>query len=231
MDAALGVGDARQTIERLIADVYPGETCLVSSFGAESAVILHLAAQVDPSTPVLFLDTLKLFPETLEYRDHLTESLGLTNVRTILPDANHLSADDPDGMAHKSNADLCCHIRKTQPLISALTPYKVWISGRKRHHGGSRSDLPRVEIQDGKLKFNPLFNWSRDEIRDYFIDNALPRHPLVQKGYPSIGCMPCTVAVEDPLADPRAGRWAGEEKTECGIHISADGVVTRGPAS
>ena len=227
LNSALGGGRAFQTMERLIKDIHPRETCIVSSFGAESAVILHLASQIDPSIHVLFLDTHKLFPETLEYRDHLADILGLSNVKTIYPNPDHLNADDPSGTAHRSNADLCCHIRKTQPLISALSPFKVWVSGRKRHHGGSRSDLPRVEVQDGKLKFNPLFDWSREEIRNYLIDNDLPRHPLVDQGYPSIGCLPCTIAVDDPLADPRAGRWAGEEKTECGIHISAEGVITR----
>ena len=227
LDAALAGLDAARAIRRLVAEIYPGEACVVSSFGAESAVILHLVAQAAPETPVVFLDTGKLFEETLTYRDRLSAHLGLRDVRSLKPNPDHLAADDPDGRLHLSNPDLCCHIRKTAPLIAALRPFKVWISGRKRHHGGARAALPRVEIQDGKLKLNPLYDWSREDIETYFQRHDLPAHPLVAQGYPSIGCEPCTVHQTDPKADPRAGRWAGSKKTECGIHISADGVITR----
>lgn len=227
LEAALDGLDARDAIKRLVKDIYPGEACAVSSFGAESAVILHLIAEAAPDTPVLFVDTGKLFDETRRYRDYLTSHLGLTDVRSLKPNADHLAADDPDGLLHQSNPDLCCHIRKTLPLISALRPFKVWISGRKRHHGGERAALPRVEIQDGKLKLNPLYDWPREAIEAYLTDHDLPAHPLVAEGYPSIGCNPCTVPVSDPDADPRAGRWADSDKTECGIHIGADGQVVR----
>jgi phosphoadenosine phosphosulfate reductase len=225
LGAALSGLDARGVLERA-AQIYPGEFCVVSSFGAESAVILHMIASAAPDTPVLFLDTAKLFDETLAYRDGLVSALGLTDVRTLAPNPHHLSADDPDGDLHQRNPDLCCHIRKTQPLLTALRPFKVWISGRKRHHGAARSELPLVEIQDGKLKLNPLFDWSPDEIDAYFEDHALPRHPLVAQGYPSIGCRPCTARV-DAGEDSRAGRWAGQDKTECGIHFSPDGALIR----
>ena len=227
LDAALAGLDAAGAVRRVLADIYPGESCVVSSYGAESAVILHLVAQAKPDTPVLFMDTGQLFDETLAYRDALSERLGLTDVRTLQPNPDHVKADDPDGVLHKTNPDLCCHIRKTLPLISALRPFKVWISGRKRHHGGERAALPRVEIQDGKLKLNPLFDWSRDAINAYFETHALPPHPMVAEGYPSIGCLPCTSQVKDPTDDPRAGRWAGQDKTECGIHIAEDGTITR----
>lgn len=227
LDAALSGLDAAGAIKRVLAEIYPGESCVVSSYGAESAVILHLVAQAAPNTPVMFLDTGKLFDETLEYRDALSARLGLTDVRTITPNPDHLAADDPDGTLHLTNTDLCCHIRKTLPLIGALRPYKVWISGRKRHHGGDRAALPRVEIQDGKLKLNPLYDWGRDEISAYYKAHDLPPHPMVAQGYPSIGCLPCTSQVKDPNADPRAGRWAGQDKTECGIHIAEDGTITR----
>ncbi|MFW6413378.1 MAG: phosphoadenosine phosphosulfate reductase family protein, partial [Oceanicaulis sp.] len=143
LEAALEGLDARGALRRVLADIYPGEICAVSSFGAESAVILHLVAEAAPDTPVIFLDTGKLFEETLTYRDALAGRLGLTNVVTITPDPNHLAADDPGGTLHARNSDLCCHIRKTQPLLRALRPYKVWISCRKRHHGGDRAALPR----------------------------------------------------------------------------------------
>jgi len=227
LDAALSGLDAGAAIRRLVADIYPGEACVVSSFGAESAVILHLVAQAAPDTPVVFLDTGKLFDQTLDYRDQLTGRLGLTDVRSLKPNRDHLAADDPDGQLHRTNPDLCCHIRKTAPLLAALRPFKVWISGRKRHHGGARAALPRVEIQDGKLKLNPLYDWSRQDIEAYFKRHDLPRHPLVAAGYPSIGCQPCTSQPSSPTDDPRAGRWAGSEKTECGIHIGEDGAITR----
>ena len=188
---------------------------------------LEAIAEAAPDTPVLFVDTGKLFDETCRYRDDLTSHLGLTDVRNLKPNADHLAADDPDGLLHQSNPDLCCHIRKTLPLISALRPFKVWISGRKRHHGGERTALPRVEIQDGKLKLNPLYDWPREAIEAYLRDHDLPAHPLVAEGYPSIGCDPCTVPVSDPDADPRAGRWADSDKTECGIHIGEDGQIVR----
>ena len=227
LDAALAGLDAAGAVRRVLAGIYPGESCVVSSYGAESAVILHLVAQAKPDTPVLFMDTGQLFDETLAYRDALSERLGLTDVRTLQPNPDHVKADDPDSVLHKTNPDLCCHIRKTLPLISALRPFKVWISGRKRHHGGERAALPRVEIQDGKLKLNPLFDWSRDAINAYFETHDLPPHPMVAEGYPSIGCLPCTSQVKDPTDDPRAGRWAGQDKTECGIHIAEDGTITR----
>ncbi len=225
LEAALSGLDTEGVLARA-AEIYAGELCAVSSFGAESAVILHMIAKTAPDTPILFLDTYKLFDETLAYRDALVARLGLNDVRTITPEPAHLEADDPDGDLHLRNPDLCCHIRKTLPLIRALRPFKVWISGRKRHHGGTRAALPRVEVQDGKLKLNPLFDWPPDRIEAYFDEHDLPRHPLVAQGYPSLGCLPCTQPVEAG-EDPRAGRWAGQEKTECGIHFDADGKLVR----
>jgi phosphoadenosine phosphosulfate reductase len=227
LDAALEDLDAAGAIERTLTRIFAGEACVVSSFGTESAVILHQLAKVAPDAPVLFINTGKLFPETLAYRDQLVERLGLTNVQTLQPSAHDLAADDPGGDLHKRNPDLCCHVRKTLPLVRALQPYKVWISGRKRHHGGERSELPRVEIQDGKLKLNPLFDWTAEDLRAYARAHDLPDHPLLARGYPSVGCAPCTSPVADAHADPRAGRWADRDKTECGIHIGADGQIVR----
>ncbi|PWE18708.1 phosphoadenylyl-sulfate reductase [Marinicauda salina] len=227
LDAALEDLDASGAIERTLTRIFPGEACVVSSFGTESAVILHQLAKVAPDAPVLFINTGKLFPETLAYRDQLVERLGLTNVQTLQPSAHDLAADDPGGDLHKRNPDLCCHVRKTLPLVRALQPYKVWISGRKRHHGGERSELPRVEIQDGKLKLNPLYDWTAEDLRAYARAHDLPDHPLLARGYPSVGCAPCTSPVADAQADPRAGRWADQDKTECGIHIGADGKIVR----
>ena len=191
---------------------------LVSSFGAESAVLLHLAAQVDPSVPVLFLDTGMLFGQTLDYRRNLSKQLGLTDVRDLRPQFQDLAATDPGANLYKTDTDACCHIRKVLPLDRAISGFDAWITGRKRFHGGDRLRLQVVEAAEGKLKFNPLANWSKTELDAYAAEHDLPAHPLVQFGYPSVGCWPCTSPVEEG-ADVRSGRWAGQDKTECGIHV------------
>ena len=197
---------------------YAGHIAVVSSFGAESAVLLHLAAQVDPSVPVLFLDTGMLFGQTLDYRRNLAKQLGLTDVRDLRPQFQDLAATDPNANLYKTDTDACCHIRKVLPLDRALADFDAWITGRKRFHGGDRLRLQVVETAEGKLKFNPLANWSKAELDAYAAEHDLPAHPLVQFGYPSVGCWPCTSPVEEGQ-DVRAGRWAGQDKTECGIHV------------
>jgi phosphoadenosine phosphosulfate reductase len=198
---------------------YAGHIALVSSFGAESAVLLHLAAQIDPSVPVLFLDTGMLFGQTLDYRLALGKKLGLTDVRDLRPQFQDLAAVDPRANLYKTDTDACCHIRKVLPLDRALGGFDAWITGRKRFHGGDRLRLQVAEAADGKIKFNPLANWGKAELDAYALEHDLPAHPLVAFGYPSVGCWPCTQPVEDG-EDVRAGRWAGSEKTECGIHVS-----------
>ncbi|HWA60799.1 MAG TPA: phosphoadenylyl-sulfate reductase [Caulobacteraceae bacterium] len=220
--------------ERLNAqlrDAHPGEVlraalehygerlALVSSFGAESAVLLHLAAQVDPSIPVLFLDTGMLFGQTLDYRQQLAAKLGLTDVRDLRPKFEDLATGDPNADLWRTDTDACCHIRKVIPLDEALDGFDAWVTGRKRFHGGDRLRLPVVEETEGKLKFNPLANWSKADLDAYAAEHALPAHPLVANGFPSIGCWPCTSPVEEG-GDVRAGRWAGSQKTECGIHTA-----------
>ena len=199
--------------------MYGQRLALVSSFGAESAVLLHLAAQVDGSIPVLFLDTGMLFAQTLDYRRQLAVNLGLTGVRDLRPKFEDLALGDPDSDLHKSDTDACCDIRKVRPLAAALEGFDAWVTGRKRFHGGSRLRLAVVEEVDGKIKFNPLANWSKAELDAYAEEHALPAHPMVAHGFPSIGCWPCTEQVRDG-ADVRSGRWAGSQKTECGIHTA-----------
>ena len=200
-------------------ELYGDELALVSSFGAESAVLLHLAAQVSPTIPVLFLDTGMLFGQTLDYRQQLAAQLGLTDVRDLRPRFEDLATVDPNADLWKTDTDACCHIRKVIPLDAALGGFSAWITGRKRFHGGDRLRLPVVEAADGKLKFNPLANWNKADLEAYVAEHDLPDHPLVEFGYPSIGCWPCTSPVEDG-SDIRSGRWAGSQKTECGIHTA-----------
>jgi phosphoadenosine phosphosulfate reductase len=206
-------------IIRAAFEEYGDALALVSSFGAESAVLLHLAAQVSPTIPVLFLDTGMLFGQTLDYRQQLAAQLGLTDVRDLRPRFEDLATVDPNADLWKTDTDACCHIRKVIPLDAALEGFSAWITGRKRFHGGDRLRLPVVEAADGKLKFNPLANWNKADLDAYIAEHDLPEHPLLAFGYPSIGCWPCTTPVEEG-SDVRSGRWAGSQKTECGIHTA-----------
>jgi len=228
LNADLSDADARTVIDTVLRNAALGDLAMVSSFGAESVVLLHLISQADPDTPVLFLETGMLFPETLTYQRAVAETLGLTNVRIIRPDSADLFLHDPDGDLHLRDADTCCALRKTKPLELALQPFDGWITGRKRHQTGDRAAMEVFEVDAGKLKINPLANWTPQDIADHMTAHDLPRHPLVAQGFASVGCAPCTTKVA-PGEDPRAGRWRGRVKTECGIHF-AGGRVYPGPA-
>jgi phosphoadenosine phosphosulfate reductase len=210
---------AQSVLTAMIQDRFAGTIALVSSFGTESAILLHMIAEIDKATPVIFLDTGKLFPETLAYRDELVAKLGLTDVRAIRPSGAQLAAYDPEGKLWQRDPDLCCSIRKTNPLDAALEGFEAWITGRKRSQGGSRTEMEMVDTgPDGRITVNPLAFWNEDQINDYFARHDLPRHPLQAEGYASIGCATCTQRVQAG-EDKRAGRWAGLDKTECGIHM------------
>jgi len=199
-----------------------GSTALVSSFGADSAVLLHMAAQVRRDMPVLFVETGWLFPETLRYAEDLSGWLGLTDVRWLQPDKDALDARDPKRLRWSYDPDGCCEIRKVEPLDRALQGIDLWISGRKSHQNRARAQLALFEPQGNRLKLNPLHDWSSDRLRAYAVRHRLPPHPLVTDGFPSIGCSPCTSRVQ-PGEDPRAGRWRGWDKSECGIHVAPEG--------
>ncbi|MDX2482904.1 MAG: phosphoadenylyl-sulfate reductase [Pseudodonghicola sp.] len=195
-----------------------GHIALVSSFGAESVVLLHMAAVLDRAVPVLFIDTEMLFTETLVYQAELSERLGLRNLQIIR--AGDSAKADPDANLHRRDPDACCALRKTRPLQVALTGFDGWITGRKRFQSGRRAALDFFEIEkdSGRIKINPLAHWAPEYVKTYIEENRLPRHPLVAQGYPSIGCAPCTSPVA-PGENPRAGRWRGQQKDECGIHF------------
>ena len=217
-----GVSGA-ELLAAMIEREFPGEITLVSSFGAEAAVLLHMAARIDPSIPVTFVDTGRLFPATLKYRDQLVEYFGLNEVRTVSPSVARVGGPDGDGELWRRDPDLCCFLRKVEPLSQALEGFAAWITGRKAYQGGMRHNLQPVEAFEGRIKINPLARWSPSEIKTYFEAHNLPRHPLEAAGFPSIGCMPCTDRVA-PGEHVRAGRWRGQDKDECGIHFDADGV-------
>jgi phosphoadenosine phosphosulfate reductase len=219
---------AISVLEHALTDSDTGRVAMVSSFGAESVALLHMVALVDRATPVLFIDTEMLFPETLAYQREVADWLGLRDLRVIRASRTRMAARDPEGLLHQSDPDACCALRKTEPLEHALAPFDAWITGRKRFQSGSRAALEFFEAEGAdRIKINPLAHWAREDVADYMVNNRLPRHPLVARGYPSIGCAPCTTPVAAG-EDPRAGRWRGSEKEECGIHF-VDGRMVRGP--
>ena len=217
LDRALRTATPAEVIEAALKAVGRERLALVSSFGTESAALLKVMADVDPAIPVVFLDTGWLFEETLAYRDTLIEKLGLRDVRSIKPLEETLKREDPDRELWFTDPDACCRIRKVEPLARALKPFTAWINGRKRFQGGARADIPVVEEDGVRLKFNPFANSSREEIEAIYTLASLPPHPLVASGFMSVGCMPCTSRTS-PDEDARAGRWRGRPKTECGIH-------------
>ena len=216
--------DAHGILELALTGEFAGKTAVVSSFGAESAVLLKLVADIDPNTPILFLNTGKLFGETLRYRDRLQDALGLGDVRSLAPSLEARQNNDPEGTLWSRDTDACCNFRKTVPLQKALAPFAAQVTGRKRFQTRERADMQPVEYFEGRLRFNPLWQWTHHDLEAYLEAHNLPRHPLVEDGYPSIGCMPCTRRVQAG-EDYRAGRWSGLDKDECGIHLTDGGGI------
>jgi phosphoadenosine phosphosulfate reductase len=214
--------DAPGLLEFALREAFAGKTAIVSSFAAESVVLLHLVAKIAPETPILFLNTGKLFGETMRYRDRLQDVLGLTDVRAIGPHPIDRETRDPEGTLWSRDPDACCHFRKTVPQAKALKAFDAVITGRKRFQTAARAAMEKVELADGRFRFNPLIDWSLADLAAYIEAHRLPKHPLVHDGYPSIGCMPCTRRVKAG-EDYRAGRWAGLDKDECGMHTGLDG--------
>lgn len=217
---------AQEILRDAIRNEFFGDITLSSSFGADSAVLLHMVSEIDPALPVLFLDTDRHFFQTLQYRDELAARLGLTNIVVLKADADEAAMEDAKGTLWRTHPDQCCDLRKVRPLNRLMENYGAWISGRKRHQSATRTRLPIVEYDGQHFKVNPLATWTQADIEAYFAEHDLPPHPLVEQGFPSIGCFTCT----KPVAageDARSGRWAGTEKVECGIHnpiYGGDGI-------
>lgn len=218
LNARFAEADPTTLIRAVMTPVWGLKVAALSSFGAEASVVLDLVAKVDRALPVLFLDTGQHFLQTLAYRKSLSAHLGLTDVRIILPEVRSLGAQDPKDDLWQRDPDACCDLRKVAPLARASAPFNVLITGRKRHHKGDRASLPLAEVIDGTLRLNPLAAWSGADIEAYVARRALPAHPLVDQGYASIGCWPCTRPAVD-TAEVRSGRWADSDKRECGIHL------------
>ncbi len=191
----------------------------ICSFGTESAIILHMISKIDKNFPIFLLNTHFLFPETIVYKNILLKELGLSNCQDIFPDELLIKNEDPENNLWKNNIDRCCEIRKVKPLDTILKNFSSWISGRKSYHQGERIDLKPFELLNQKIVVNPLINIKKKEADNYFEVNNLPKHPLLKKGYFSIGCIHCTFKTTDRLKI-RSGRWKNKMKTECGIHLS-----------
>jgi len=220
---------ASDVLAHALRDADAGRLALVSSFGAESVVLLHIVAVARRDTPVIFVDTEMLFAETLVYQHELAERLDLRDLRIVRASRADLAAEDPDGTLHRRAPDACCALRKSRPLQRALDGFDGWITGRKRYQGATRAALDFFEVEPGtgRIKVNPLAHWTPEDVRTYMEENRLPRHPLVARGYPSIGCRPCTTRVAEH-EDPRSGRWRGHDKTECGIHFENGRIIRQG---
>lgn len=218
LQARFGGADPAHVIAAA-AEAFPDRIAAVSSFGADSAVLLHLIAEVDKSLPIVFLDTGKHFGETLEYRDALVSDLGLSGLRVVEPEPVALSAADPRGDLFGADTEACCAVRKVEPMARGVAPFAAWFTGRKRFQAATRASLPVFEAVGPRIRINPLADWDADRLAAYADAHALRLNPLVPYGYLSIGCFPCTRAVEAG-ENARAGRWAGQAKTECGIHLS-----------
>lgn len=219
LEARYGDLEPQLVIELAIDRFFAEEIATVSSFGAESAVLLHMISEIDPTLPVLFLETGKHFDATLAYRDTLARHLGLTNVVDVRPRAETVAERDPYGIMFSIDKDGCCHMRKVEPLARAVAPYRAWFTGRKQFQASTRTTLPVFEAVGERVRINPLARWRSGDMAAYMARHGLPAHPLVANGYRSIGCQACTRPVSDG-EDERAGRWAGSGKIECGIHLS-----------
>lgn len=219
LDRELAHASPTDVVQSALRTVGREGLAVVSSFGTESGALLQIVADVDPAVPVIFLDTGWLFQETLDYRDTLTQLLGLRDVRSVKPLAAALQHEDANADLWSSDPDACCRIRKVEPLARALEPFSAWFNGRKRFQGGDRATMAVVEADGARLKFNPFANATAEDLKAVYAAAKLPAHPLLASGFTSIGCMPCTTRTK-PGEDPRAGRWRDQGKTECGIHVA-----------
>jgi len=212
--------DSPERIIQWALDRFRPRIALTSSFQTESVVLLHMVSEIDRTVPVLFLETGWHFQETLEFKHEITKRLGLTNVRDLKADPKVHEAFNAQhgGVPYERDPDACCALNKVEPLAEAMKGLAAWISGIRRSQSRARGDIKIVEeYQNGIFKINPLANMTSGDIWWYLKEHGLPKHPLFDKGYLSIGCWPCTKPVQ-PGDDERSGRWAGTEKTECGIH-------------
>jgi phosphoadenosine phosphosulfate reductase len=210
-------GKSAQEIAAWAAAAFGRDVIVAASM--QDVILPHLFAQVIPDVEVLFLETGYHFPETMLTRNLAARALPITVV-DALPRQSVAEQDAEYGeRLHDRDPNLCCFLRKVEPLATSLEGRASWVTGVRRAESPTRADAPIVSWDDAHdlVKINPLANWSDEDVEAYQVEHDLPRNPLVAQGYPSIGCAPCTRRVA-PGEDPRAGRWSGKDKTECGIH-------------
>lgn len=210
----------RETL-KWVYDTYGDDAVMATGFGPSGVVLMQLLSDINPGASVFYLDTDLLYPETYTLRDELAERFDITFVRVGALSLEEQAARHGDRLWER-DPDRCCFLRKVQPLRQFLSDRKAWITGIRRDQSRVRAvtDIVGWDDANGLVKVNPLALWSEDDVWSYIHLNELPYNPLHDAGFPSIGCMPCTQAVA-PGEDPRAGRWRGRSKTECGIHIKA----------
>ncbi|MDP1539258.1 MAG: phosphoadenylyl-sulfate reductase [Moraxellaceae bacterium] len=207
-----------QEIIQWAADTFWPEIAMSSSFQTQSMPLLHMVTQVRRSIPVFFMDTGYHFWETLIFREYIASEWSINVIDLYRAPRWDVFAKQNTRSLPVEDPNLCCYLHKVQPMQKALKDVKAWISGIRRDQTSVRAHAKILELQtDGLVKINPLLNWTKSDIRKYAEENNLPPHPLYEKGYRSVGCAPCTIAigVDD---DERSGRWAGREKVECGLH-------------
>ena len=214
----------QQSPEQILSwawQTFGSQVAMTSSFQTQSVPLLHMVSQVAPEMTIFFLDTGFHFPETLAFRDQLVAELGL-NLKVLRPESGHEGFLQKYGELYRHDPDLCCHINKVLPLRAASKHLQAWVSGIRRDQTPARSSTPVLARQpDGLYKVCPLAAWTARQVWQYSYNHKLPGHPLFAQGYESIGCAPCTRPVFQG-EDPRAGRWAGQAKTECGLHLPLD---------
>jgi phosphoadenosine phosphosulfate reductase len=214
-------GKSTQHILRWVWNTFGEKAAATSSFQSQSVPLLHIISETVPELPILFLDTGFHFPETLEFRDQLAEEFGL-NVWSLKPRMGHDGFREKYGELHRHNPDMCCHLNKVQPLDDALEEYDVWVTGIRRDQTEERAGTPVVQRHDeSTLKVCPMVEWTSRDIWTYVDEHDLPNHPLLEEGYLSIGCAPCTQPPGEN-GEARDGRWSGSDKTECGLHVNPD---------
>jgi phosphoadenosine phosphosulfate reductase len=208
-----------EDVLRWASEEFRDRLCLSCSWQKQSSVLVHMVSELELDVDIVELDTHLFFKESYETRERLVERYGLTlvvpNVITIAEQHKH---EGPN--LWETNPDRCCHIRKVEPLIQALRPYDAWVSGIRREQAPSRAGAKKVERSEryGVWKVQPLADWSEKDVWRYIVQNDIPYNPLHDVGYRSIGCIPCTRPTR-PDEEERAGRWAGSDKLECGIHL------------
>lgn len=208
-------------IIRWCVETFGEDAAISSSFGAESACLLHLATQIKPDIRVMFVDTGFLLEETLAFKEDLKKRLHL-NVLEFGPKISHAEFLQQYGNLYERDPDLCCEINKVEPMRRAIAGLKAWMSGVRADQTAYRQGLQNVELKNnGLYKVSPILRWDSKRVFYYLKEHALPMHPLWEKGYTSIGCEPCTAVPGNP-DDPRSGRWSGQHKSECGIHTFLD---------